>query len=168
MKKDFVEKLYEKGVVDDYYVNNACGYVEFENGKIFLFCKPTIKTRFPVGYGQNGISTEEDFEDAIHFTKEMKEKQNFIRENLKKFDYNFSESLFGVISYTNENHVVSFMKNEMERCYRAEQIFKLTDKDKEELKKESENQKEMFKKRLETYWKKFGNSKLKTWTYLMD
>jgi AAA+ ATPase superfamily predicted ATPase len=46
--------------------------------------------------------------------------------------------------------------------------FQLSKEDVDILKKELQEQKKKFVKRLETYWKKFGSSKLQTWTYLVD
>ena len=47
-------------------------------------------------------------------------------------------------------------------------ISEITPLDRLNIKIELSNQKKKFEKRLETYWKKYGSSKFKTWTYLVD
>ena len=44
----------------------------------------------------------------------------------------------------------------------------ISDADKQKIRKEIELQKVKFTKRLETYWKRYGSSKLTTSTYLVD
>ena len=57
--------------------------LKFDNN-FLCFEKPTIKTRFCFGYGQNGISTEEDYEGAREQEKKMEtNKKAIINVNLE-------------------------------------------------------------------------------------
>jgi hypothetical protein len=47
-------------------------------------------------------------------------------------------------------------------------MFFLTEEDVQKIKVALEEEKEKFKKRLVTYLKKYGTSKLKVWTYWRD
>lgn len=67
------------------YMRGAVAYVvELEDGKLYAIDNPRIQTRFCFGYGQNGISTQEDYNDACDRMHNADTNENyFIRENLK-------------------------------------------------------------------------------------
>lgn len=154
------------------------------------FKKPSIQTRFCFGYGQNGISTEEDYERASEQEKNMEtNRKAFINANLE----DLNKSIEDIETFINR----FFDKKETCFSSRYNKIFicknsynhlaylawswdydNIRDKDmiireatKEDLlliievyKQQIEN----FKKRLNTYLKRYGLSKLITWTYLVD
>ena len=159
-----------------YNLKKTSGIVELKNGSLFLFEKPEIKTRFCFGYGQNGISTDEEFENASNMSIEARKKNNFVRANLEIFDYyeNLLEKdeLYAVNRYGDkETKLKKIFCGDYIREYPFEKSkcqFQLSKEDVDILKKELQEQKKKFVKRLETYWKKFGSSKLQTWTYLVD
>ena len=169
------------GTVDkkmvDFCVNKVTGYVELEDGGYFVFEKPSIETRFCFGYGQNGISTEEDFEDAVAAKQNASTKEYFMSENMKKFS-DLEEALvypgkvYSMAQYRNSGLKLRGIKtDEEERLYGKMfgiVVGEITPVDRLRIKDELANQKKMFEKRLETYWKRFGSTKLKTWTYLVD
>ena len=154
-------------------------------GDCFLgFTKPSIKTRFCFGYGQNGISTEEDYEGARSQQRNMEtNKQAFINANLK----GLKESIEDIETFMKEkcfanrynkificrincNHLADLAWSwDYDNIRNKDNIIKEANKEDllliiEVYKQQIEN----FKKRLNTYLKRYGLSKLTTWTYLVD
>jgi hypothetical protein len=162
----------------DFCVKSTSGVVKFEEGGYYLFRKPSIQTRFCFGYGQNGISSVEEFESACEARKQAETKEAFIRENMYGFEdleetFNFDGPVYIVEDYDGKNGCMlrSLRTEEYKRRWNSlhgTSVGELSETDKENLKKELKAQKKAFMKRLETYWKRYGSSKLKTWTYLVD
>ena len=180
--KDLVKAEFEKVwgpdvKMVDYCMKKTSGIVQFEDGGFYCFEKPSIRTRFCFGYGQNGMSTLDEFDSALEAKKNASTKEYFFAENLAVFEAlenmvnDTYSKLFSTAQYKDESNLRGISSDEEERVYgRMFGIVKseLTPTDRLALKRELENQKKMFMKRLETYWKRFGASKLKTWTYLVD
>ena len=177
VKAEF-EKVWKKDQrMIDYCLKKTVGVVEFEDGSYYCFEKPSIETRFCFGYGQNGISTEEEFENAIAAKNKVSEKECFIAENMKKFQelediIKYDGNVYSVIRYDNPDIKLSSLTTDKEeqkwgKIY-GYVLSVITPVDRLNLKTELNIQKQKFAKRLETYWKKYGSSKLKTWTYLVD
>ena len=163
LKNEF-EKIYNPKMVD-YFLKGVSGFVTFENGFIHLFYKKSIKTSFCFGYGY-GIT----FEEANAERKKLNEKENFIASNMEN-TYKLYDDAIKIKLYAcrkGNSNLCTLEKEEYALSHDDKEHYVLTAKDKEMLEKELNHQKEMFLKRLETYWKKYGSSKLKTWTYLVD
>lgn len=165
----------------DYHDKETARCVKFENGTIYAIEKPRIETRFCFGYGFCGISTEEEENDAEGMASYAKEKPNyFLEQNLKPFDDmikrldEYGENVYAAPMRDNTEKWVFF------RVYRGwwdyenefanvkAKMFKLSPADVEQLKKAYELERKAFEKRLNSYLKKYGTSKLRTWTYLSD
>jgi hypothetical protein len=77
-------------------------------------------------------------------------------------------------SYSGRVNICSSIWTERELNYhyiskaQLENMFFLNDEDIEKIKEALEEEKTKFKKRLETYLKKYGTSKLKVWSYWRD
>ena len=163
--------------------------LKFDNN-FLCFRKPDIKTRFCFGYGQNGISTEEDYEGARSQERNMEtNKQTFINANLEGLNKSIKD-LQDFIDYFFDNKNIYFparynkifiCKNsynhlaylawswDYDNIRNKDAIIKEANKEDllliiEVYKQQIEN----FKKRLNTYLKRYGLSKLTTWTYLID
>ena len=163
--------------------------LKFDNN-FLCFKKPCIKTRFCFGYGQNGISTEEDYERASEQKKNMETSQQaFINTNLEDLNKSI-EDIETFISqwldkkekcFSSRYNKIFICKNSYEHlAYLAwswdydnirnkDDIIKAATKEDllliiEVYKQQIEN----FQKRLNTYLKRYGLSKLTTWTYLVD
>lgn len=160
-------------------------------GDCFLgFEKPSIKTRFCFGYGQNGISTEEDYEGAREQEHFFNTKQQaFINANLEELNASIEkiktyikqwidkeEKCFSsrynkiFICKNSYNHLACLAWSwDYENIRNKDMIIREATKEDllliiEVYKQQIEN----FKKRLNTYLKRYGLSKLRTWTYLVD
>jgi hypothetical protein len=177
VQKEF-EKVWknDKKMVD-FCMKSISGIVKLEDGGYYCFEKHSINTHFCFGYGQNGISTEEDYNDALAAKKNASEKDYFFQENLSIFDdlenlIKYDGKVYSINRYSDNNaNLRNLTSDEEEKKWgkiHGTIVSELTPIDRLNLKIELKIQKEKFNKRLETYWKKYGSSKLKTWTYLVD
>jgi hypothetical protein len=169
----------------DYCVNDCEYVVPLENGGILEINKPRIETRFCFGYGYCGMSTEEEEKNASDAARDAKEHSDyFLSENLDRSNIDRDLKLLKegrLEAYEtprvavmkkdpNSNIWYYFFKSEYDISHDddAKDIVHLTDKDKFELQRGLETVRNSFLKRLNTYLKKYGTSKLRTWTYLSD
>ena len=163
--------------------------LKFDNN-FLCFDKPDIKTSFCFGYGLNGISTQEDYEGARSQERNMEtNKQAFINANLEGLNKSI-EDIETFISqwidkeekfFSSRYNKIFICKNSYEhKAYLAWSWDYDNIRDKEMIIREAtkedllliievyKQQIESFKKRLSTYLKRYGLSKLRTWTYLVD
>ena len=163
--------------------------LKFDNN-FLCFRKPDIKTRFCFGYGLNGVSIQEDYEGAREQKKNMEtNKQAFINANLESLNKSIEEIKTYIKQWIDKEekffssryNKIFICKNscdhlaylawssDYENIRNKEMIIKEATKEDviliiEVYKQQIEN----FKKRLNTYLKRYGLSKLRTWTYLVD
>lgn len=160
-------------------------------GDCFLgFEKPSIQTRFCFGYGQNGISTEKDYESARSQERNMEtNQQTFINANLEDLNKSIKKIETFISQWINKEekcfssryNKIFICKNSYEhKAYLTWSWDYENIRDKEMIIREAtkedllliievyKQQIENFKKRLNTYLKRYGLSKLTTWTYLVD
>ena len=163
--------------------------LKFDNN-FLCFRKPIIETRFCFGYGQNGISTEEGYEGARSQERNMETNQQaFINVNLEDLNKSI-EDIGTFISqwidkkekcFSSRYNKIFICKNsynhlaylawswDYDNIRNKDAIIKEATKEDllliiEVYKQQIEN----FKKRLNIYLKRYGLSKLTTWTYLVD
>lgn len=173
------------------FARKRCGnLVELSNGKIIWFEKPYIKTRFCFGYGQNGRSTDEEEDFASDLSQEAKENfDRFIGANLEEINWKIKQleetlesiqrqvwimvEYYGqpdnsrLVGYTVVN-VCDSPECSPEDYRNSKGLQKLGEEDIRIILGGLEEQKRLFLKRLNTYLKKYGLSKVDTWTYLRD
>ena len=160
--------------------------VELENGDLIPIDKPTIETRFCFGYGLYGVSTDEEYKDAENMRQHAETSQDyFIRENLKGINEiidalkNNDLEVYTALHYigqkpgtkTKDYHITKVWENpENNPAWWAnyKELEKMTDTDRQTLVAGYEEVKQAFIKRLNTYLKRYGLSKIDTWTYLVD
>jgi len=145
------------------------------DGRIVIFEKPTIKTTFCFGYGQNGISTNEDEDRAHNNCQASKEKDVFFANNIEENFGNLEKIMADPVIFRNATYHEpngNLWKVEERHKYtwgwEDRKYIELPEKDKDGIRAKLEEEKAKFIKRLETYWKRYGNTKLHTWTYLVD
>lgn len=163
------------------YERKECSYiVDLSNGKIISIDKPRILKDFCFGYGMYGVCTEEEIERASKLAAiAMTDEKYFISKNMEEIN-NKIESLktaYKVYVYPKyymqkDDILVTYY------CARSEWDLdmvpdktKLTEIRKEDIQKiidGLEIVKQKFEKRLKTYLKRYGLSKLNVWTYLID
>lgn len=150
------------------------GVARLANGLFFVVEKPDVETKFCFGYGLNGVADEKSFQSANDAKDSMSQKENFIGANLEEFDRHYRLLTSGKDVYyyresrnrkTPPTNLVGLSES-MNAYYGC--IGKVSKEDLDTIKAEVARVREDFAKRLETYWKRYGSSKLKTWTYLVD
>ena len=171
--------------------------VPLENGGIVVLEKPRIETTFCFGYGFCGMTTEEEMDKAYEeesriyneriFKKKNLEginqqiymlngirKLNFTNDELKRYPYWDATSLKAFIlvnSYDSEDSIFIphfYHISDLERVEKNLEVYVPTEADVANILAGLEEQRERFSKRLDTYLKRYGTSKLRTWTYLRD
>lgn len=161
----------------DYCVKKANHIVELENGDIVVIEKPTIKKDFCFGYSDSRYDTE-DYDRANEMAAHARTSEEyFISENLKQID-NMIEDLINTHSYKAYKSVNYYNqpKDSKLKSVRFVKWFEVAEPDWQEL---TENEvtalikgyeivKENFIKRLNTYLKKYGLSKVNSWSYWQD
>ena len=164
----------------DYCLKECSAYVPLENGNYITLDKPTIETRFCFGYSLSSHDTE-DYDNASDLSmKARKDVDYFMSENLKDFDYRIEQlkdksNKYGLIlRYSGQAKNDSLKSYTFIDDYRYPNRYKdldyipLSDNDRKTIIKALEVEKEKFTKRLKTYLKRFGLSKIDTWTYWRD
>jgi hypothetical protein len=171
-EKESESKQYKDALNDFCKAVNDCGYYSKEfvgavkvRGKFYLIDKPSIETRFC--FHDEGPNYEL-YKSLCNDNKKM--EQYFISENLDSFDRD--------IKRLNEHcaFITKCYKDEMPRLTftcdhwqaQRDNLEQLTKDECETIKKALEWGKALFKKRLESYLKRYGTSKLHTWTYWAD
>ena len=140
--------------------------VELSNNLLYVIAKPDIRTKFLFGYGRNGVASDEEKRIATARLTSVTEREGFIKENLDEFD--------------NDNHLAGdvyyFRKGRGDKRSRIISIVDGKRNGIEKLPKEDvalirlglDRVRKDFEKRLETYWKKYGSSKVTAGTYLKN
>ena len=172
------ERIYPKSPdMVEYCMKQASSYVTLKNGRILVFKKHSIEKRFCFSTGYNGRQDEEMHDDARAMQAKAETDHNyFIEENMKSFahmDRLLSENkegkrLYTVNAYMSPSKIVCI--NEWVRMNKTEldQAYELVAEDIEAIKKQLIEEKEKFTKRLKTYLKRYGLTKVRAWTYLSD
>ena len=159
----------------DYCLKQADEVIEFHDAIVTLV-KPFIQTEYCFGYGHYLISDEEEEKIANENVKTATtDKQWFIDKNLSQCDVlegldDPYRSMVAVLVKSYENSQIrhlwvmsSFEAQEDRRVVRV-----LTDDEVKMVKSAVERQKAKFTKRLNSYLKRYGLSKVNAWSYLRD
>lgn len=172
------------------YARKECAYVvELSNGNIIAIDKPRIKKDFCFGMGMYATYTQEEFEKAEELAEEARSNVNyFVSHNMEQLTNvvdDLKESLNGSLeTYTFVQYcgqpedtilkgfnIVRICNNpecNPLRWSRIKAVKKLDNEDIEKIIAGYESVIETFQKRLNTYLKKYGLSKLNVWTYCRD
>ena len=148
--------------------------IRLSNGKIVEIEKPKMQTNFCFGYDWVDPNGEE--EDAADKMAEYakKSQEYFIKKNLEQVDKLIERAdIPGYKGYlwssgTENIYSVSFMDE-----YRRMGAFngkgeELTEEDKTTYINALKDCKARFEKRLQSYLKRYGMSKVRTWSYVID
>ena len=180
--QEYLQEVNEKIWAGDTHMQEYCrkqcsDVFKSTGGHLVEFEKPSIKKDFCFGHGQNGISTEEESEIAFSNAQYARTNEGyFLQENLEQFDewmemLNGKDKLYLMRNYCKPCKMA---------CVRTETYFwhyqwdrekiveELSAADIEKLKEIVLSEKAKFTKRLNTYLKRYGLSKVHSWTYLVD
>lgn len=163
------------------------GYgVELDDGDIAVINKPRIKKDFCFGYGMYGADLNNDQERADAVAQKVRESQEyFIKENLSEINQKIEMLMsshhvaYKYLNYTGQQsgsklkaytvcHLCDGPEYTPGRWTNLKDVERLTDEEINALIDGYGVVKGMFTKRLNTYLKRYGLTKLNVWTYLRD
>ena len=150
-----------------YYNSKISDVLKTADGLLIGFDKPSIETRYCFSYDEHVSGSREEAREMCDIQEDY-----FIRSNLKDLktklkDLEEARKLYTLPNYTQSEKIVYIVTDSYkERFPEHGKAYKeLNQSDREELIKMQEAEIEKFEKRLRTYLKKYGTSKLTTWTY---
>lgn len=173
------------------HCSKSTAYVVEHNGELYGISKPSIQTKFCFGYGYCGITTEDEENRAGTMAHHAKtNKDYFIQENLaqvngwidklkkivEQMNYNWAEGSHPVYMVVTGEAYYSQSENCRLRHHSVVNTFDGVGYGKicndvellEKLIAGYEQVKVDFIKRLNTYLKRYGLSKVESWSYLSD
>lgn len=172
------------------YARKECEYVvELSSGNIICLEKPRIQKDFCFGMGMYGTYTDDDFNRAEDCAENARTNEDyFLSENLKEITEKInalSECLTGKLECYTYTHYIGQPENSLLKGYTITRIAdnpeykpgrwsnmadvqKIGSEDIQRIINGLEVVKERFEKRLHTYLKRYGLSKLNVWTYCRD
>ena len=172
------------------YARKECEYiVELSNGNIVCLEKPRIQKDFCFGMGMYGTYTDDDFNRAEDCAENARTNEEyFISENLKEITEkinDLSNCIIGKLECYTYTHYIGQPENSLLKGYTITRtadnpeyepgrwsnmadIQKIGSEDIQRIIEGLGIVKERFEKRLHTYLKRYGLSKLNVWTYCRD
>ena len=189
--KPILEKELSK--VWDEHMKNYCmketAYIiELSDGSILPIEKPRIKKDFCFGYGMYLQATDEDYKRADNMRKAAETNTDyFINQNLEPLERQLKalkeehKNVYTSLRYNDEQEgdlLKSYLvtrewetpENDFDnRVFMGlRDVKKISDDDVNLIIEGPEEVKKAFIKRLNTYLKRYGLSKVNAWTYLVD
>ena len=155
---------------------NGTPYI-LSGDEFFVIDKPKIKTRFCFGY-QTDYSGHE-YDDAENLRERCAKSVDYFRaKNTQPFTdilcrlKDTSERAYKQIHYRRGEKQMSiaipYNRDAYERMNRANALTELTESERAAVVAAYETELSKLNKRLDNYLKRYGLSKLKTWTYWQD
>lgn len=170
----------------EYCMKKVAYIVELNDGNYYTIDKPSIETRFCFGHGYCGVTTQEDERQAFDMAEYASTNADyFMKKNLEGIERQIEQlqdtSLYGYTftGYSAMNpdahyrsyNIVELYDNPEYAPYKwnaLKNLNVLTDSERQAIIEGLEEVKKAFVKRLNTYLKRYGMSKVRTWTYLVD
>lgn len=158
----------------DYCVKKTARIVELSDGALICIEKPTIKTRFCFGYHANVHYTEEISTAEEAAAHAAKSQEYFKTKNLESMDAMLKaleKSETGIRpQYTSSpegTQICALVFPEPWEPLRPGYRRLLTE-DREKLREAYRTERGVFAARLDAYLKRYGLSKVETWTYWLE
>lgn len=185
--KRLIAEYWKSPRMYDYCISRLSNELELENGLILKFEKPSIETYFCYGYSLSS-SDSESFDTACKNAENaQKDVINFINENiaqsglqalynkLKKADTVYysncnNNGIVSVRSLYDQNDECRFRYDygENSENYKRYITGKLSKSDVQKIIAKVAEELQKFVKRLNTYLKRYGLSKVHSWSYWRD
>ena len=153
------------------FARKQVGYIiELSSGKIICVDKPTIEKDFCFGYGMYLRSTDEEEDRAFSMAQKaetVRSVVDWLKEVYIYVNYCGQPADSNLVSYTiTDTFEGPKLRPEYWKRYKG--LQKIGEEDIQRIIHGLEEAKKAFEKRLNTYLKKYGLSKLNVWTYLVD
>jgi hypothetical protein len=159
----------------DYCTKKAAYIVELDNDNYYVIDKPSIEKDFCFGYGYCGVSTEEEYQGAARMAEHARTSTDyFMEQNLEPLN-RWIEDLKRYSVYKRPHYI-----GQSESCKEIGldfiDYYQAAPKNGEELTAEEiariiegyQEVKKAFIKRLNTYLKRYGLTKVNSWSFLSD
>lgn len=172
---EIIREYWKSPRMIDYEEKQIGTIVELDNDDLYVIEKPRIETSFCFGYGMYLRSDEDEERAAFSMEKKARtDSSYFIEENLKPLNRwieDLQSNKWGWGKQTRyigecNPHLVSI--EAFHSWENRPDLTVLTDDEIKRIVAGYEEVKAQFTKRLNTYLKRYGLSKLNTWTYLRD
>ena len=163
-----------------YCMNQVSDAVKLSDGSIFYYEKPSIITNFCFGYntdysGHESSDAHKRMNNFLKSDKAFNEKNlKDINEDIKNLKNLKGRDVYSASCYLGKCNLISYkiigewdFENKP-NGYFGHNLKKLNKKDIKLILNLLESEKIKFEKRVDTYFKKYGTSKLNTWTYWKD
>lgn len=184
-KEIYINQIKEENIWDDrmceYLFKNIYDVIFLDNGEMIAIDNLNIETSFCFGAGMYGHSTvEEDIEAENRADYARTNENYFIQENMKKINYEIEEleKAYCVIVHchycgSEENTKIlayQVFRNQYDFEYKNNQhkYRVISAEEKQKILDVLYSLKSNFEKRLNSYLKRYGLTKLNVWTYLVD
>lgn len=156
----------------DFCIKECFEVVELDNDYIIDIKKPRIQTTFCFGCGQFGNATDEEMEFASMRERNIHQFDNFRKANI---EHNFGLLMERVengkhymIKFHNGNKLVQIINERVLWNPKEYIVAEITESDRIKIREALNRAIARFDKRLKTYWNRYKDTKLKTWTYITD
>lgn len=173
------------------FAKKKCAYVvQFSNGDIADIEKPSIKKDFCFGAGSYGTCTNEEMKDAEDMAAlARKSEQYFKEQNLKKIDSDIEDLEKCLSGYEYECYTYTHYMGQPDdsklkaftvvktgynpeftpmRWINCKDIKKLGADDIQKIIDGFKEVRKAFEKRINTYLKRYGTTKVNSWSYICD
>ena len=171
----------------DFCTNKVAVVVKLRGKYLFTVDKPSIETNFCFGYGYCGVSNEEEYRGAANMAEHARTHEDyFVKENMKQIiekiealnnsrfiafvrGQYITKSNLVDIEYVHDYGIVGQTEEIIAHYHEKGVIaFLMEDEDRAIIMQAYEEAKQHFEKRLKTYLKRYGLSKVHSWSYLVD
>ena len=169
-EQELIKKYGPDGWTVDYTMKRIQRVVELSDGSLYAIEKKPIETTFCYGYGWSGVVADrEEMEAARDLARQARTNEDFfIEENMKEFSIFDSAELrhqkVGLRGGKIKSPVWSYGVVE----YDDEEFQPLSAEDEAILRQAYEEEKAVHLKKIKTYLKRYGLSKVNSWSYLVD
>lgn len=184
LKEEYFTMLFAESWQDkkmqDYFRKKIARVIKLENDNFIAIEKENIQTSFCFGYSLSRYDSKDydNANDMVNYA--YTNEQYFINENLQIFDRKLEDlknyNLFLIRNYNNapkdskckalvfksDWQVMNFSEQD------KDELTPVSEQDKQKIIKAYEIERDNFEKRVKTYLKKYGLSKIRAWSYWQD
>ena len=184
---EYITEMRKAGNADDmlnYFKKEASGICKLSNGGLLVFEKPSIETSFCFGYHDSAYDND-SYDEANRMAHHASTSEEyFMNANLRYIDEQIKqmndENAIGDIylyreSYCSEREPLNVWKYRRLTIWSAQEnassykdLRPCSDADKDIILEALKCERTKFEKRLKAYLKRYGLSKVKSWSYWMD